>query len=41
MEKKGINMHSEADKEFKSGEKAIKTGVFKWSADFAEGAMHY
>lgn len=25
----------------KSGDKAIKTGVFKWSADYNEGAMHF
>ena len=25
----------------KAGLKAIKTGAFKWSADYTEGAMHF
>ncbi len=31
----------EADEAFKKGEKAIKTGLLKWSADHVEGAMYY
>jgi len=43
MEKKsqlGGNL-DEAEKEFKKGEKAIKTGLLKWSADYLEGTMHF
>lgn len=31
----------EAEKAFTKGEKALKTGLFKWSADFTEGAMYF
>ena len=41
MEKKGKDQVGDAEKEMKSGNKAIKTGVFKWSADYTEGAMHF
>jgi len=43
MEKKskGANPEKEADDALKKGDKAIKTGVFKWSADFNEGAMFF
>ena len=42
MEKKGgTNLASEADKEYKNGDKAIKTGILKWSPDYTEGAMHF
>ena len=41
MEKKSKDLAKEADEAFKKGEKAIKTGVFKWSVDHNEGAMYF
>ncbi|CDW78605.1 gamma-soluble nsf attachment protein [Stylonychia lemnae] len=41
MQKSLSNPIKEADDAFKKGEKAIKTGLLKWSADFAEGAMYF
>lgn len=41
MEKRSNLSKEEADKEFKKGEAAIKTGVFKWSADYMEGTSHF
>jgi hypothetical protein len=38
---KGSNPLQEADKNFKDGEKALKTGIFKWSPDYLEGAMFF
>eukprot|EP00347_Sterkiella_histriomuscorum_P016333 403353592 len=32
---------TDANEAFKKGEKALKTGVFKWSADYVEGAMYF
>jgi hypothetical protein len=31
----------EAEKAFTKGEKALKTGLFKWSTDPTEGAMYF
>ena len=31
----------EGEKEFKKGEKAIATGLFKWSPDYLEGATRF
>ena len=30
---------SAGEKAFKKGQKAITTGIFKWSADYLEGSM--
>lgn len=38
---KGKLSLEQADKEFKKGEAAIKTGVFKWSADYLEATNHF
>lgn len=40
MENKS-NSLQEADKQYKKGEQAIKTGLLKWSADYLEGAMFF
>jgi hypothetical protein len=31
----------EAEKAFKKGEAALKTGLFKWTAKFDEGQMYF
>lgn len=44
MEKSGKSKSTpqqEADKNFKDGEKALKTGLLKWSPDYLEGAMYF
>ena len=41
MEKKNSNSVEEADKNFKAGKKALKTGLFQWSPNYLEGAMHF
>ncbi len=38
MEKKGGDI-KEAEKVFKKGEKALKTGLFKWSANHLEASI--
>ncbi len=32
---------SAGEKAFKKGQKAITTGLFKWSADYLEGSMQF
>jgi hypothetical protein len=44
MEKRsGMNGDAlkEADKAFQKGEAALKTGLFKWSANFTEASMYF
>ena len=43
MEKKArSNLTLEqADKEYKKGKQCIKTGLFKWNADYLEGTSHF
>jgi len=31
----------EAEKAYAKGEKALKTGIFKWSVDHTEGSMYF
>jgi hypothetical protein len=31
----------EAEKAFQKGEKALKTGLFKWSPNFTEASMYF
>jgi hypothetical protein len=40
MEKKGGDI-KDAEKAFKSGEKSLKTGLFKWSANHLEASMYF
>ncbi len=43
MEKsaKGTSSLAEAEKAFKKGESALKTGLFKWSPDYLGASMHF
>ena len=45
MEKRGAadqgTALKDAEKAFKKGEAALKTGLFKWSAKFDEGQMYF
>ncbi len=42
MEKRGDSAAlAQAEKDYKKGEKALKTGLFKWNADFNEGQMYF
>ena len=40
MEKKGGDI-KEANKAFKKGENALKTGLFKWSANHLEASIYF
>ena len=39
--KKGSSTIEEAERNFKEANKAIKTGIFNWSADYLEGSMKF
>lgn len=41
MEKSAASKLSEAEKAFKKGESALKTGLFKWSADHLGASMFF
>jgi len=41
MEKSAAAKLSEAEKAFKKGESALKTGLFKWSADHLGASMFF
>ena len=43
MEKsaKGASSLAEAEKAYKKGESALKTGLFKWSPDYLGASMHF
>ena len=40
MEKKGGDI-KEANKAFKKGDNALKTGLFKWSANHLEASIYF